>query len=69
MHKNLLKPKQPVVNQEADVVNLKLYRMDEELFIEPAAAEDFSSVCALLESERVGKPVSVSLLDRTASLD
>jgi amino-acid N-acetyltransferase len=30
--------------------------MDEELFIEPAAAEDFSSVCALLESEQL--PVS-----------
>ena len=27
--------------------------MDEELFIEPAAAEDFSSVCALLESEKL----------------
>ncbi|ULQ51814.1 arsenic resistance N-acetyltransferase ArsN2 [Flavihumibacter fluvii] len=30
--------------------------MDEELFIEPAAAEDFSSVCALLESEQL--PIS-----------
>ncbi len=27
--------------------------MDEELFIEPAAAEDFSSVCALLESAQL----------------
>lgn len=27
--------------------------MDEELFIEPAAAEDFSSVCAMLESEQL----------------
>lgn len=30
--------------------------MDEELFIEPAAAEDYSSVCALLESEQL--PIS-----------
>ena len=56
MHKNLLKPKQPVVNQEADVANFKLCYMDEELFIEPAAAEDFPSVCALLESEQL--PIS-----------
>lgn len=44
------------MNPEADVVNAKWEQMDEELFIEPAAAEDFPSVCALLESEHL--PVS-----------